>query len=92
MEAFGERRRYFDIVRYQVMINEGSESGSVILDPEIIAQSSCDSEIYRYNNACSAIVKVRVGDVYSVTADEGNGPVNAFDLALRKALTQFYLR
>ena len=90
MEAFGERRRFFDIVRYQVLINEGSESGSVILDPQTISQSSCDSEIYRYNNACSAIVKVRVGDVYAVTADEGNGPVNAFDLALRKALTQFY--
>jgi len=37
-----------------------------------------------------AIVKVRVGNEIMHTASEGNGPVNALDQALRKALLQFY--
>jgi len=37
-----------------------------------------------------AIVKVRVGGEIMHTASEGDGPVNALDRALRKALLQFY--
>ncbi|HNT77306.1 MAG TPA: citramalate synthase, partial [Anaerolineae bacterium] len=37
-----------------------------------------------------ATVKVRVGDQIFHTAAEGNGPVNALDTALRKALTPVY--
>ncbi len=37
-----------------------------------------------------AMVKVKVGDRVFHTAAEGNGPVNALDNALRKALLQFY--
>jgi 2-isopropylmalate synthase len=37
-----------------------------------------------------AMVKVRVGEETFITADEGNGPVNALDGAVRKALIQFY--
>ncbi len=37
-----------------------------------------------------AIVKVKVDNEIMHTAAEGNGPVNALDLALRKALLQFY--
>ncbi len=37
-----------------------------------------------------ATVKVRVGDEIIHTAAEGNGPVNALDAALRKALLPFY--
>ena len=39
-----------------------------------------------------AIVKVKVGDEIVHTAAEGNGPVNALDAALRKALLRFYPR
>jgi len=35
-------------------------------------------------------IKVRVGDEVTHTAAEGNGPVNALDLAVRKALLPFY--
>ena len=35
-------------------------------------------------------IKVRVGDEVMHTAAEGNGPVNALDLAVRKALLPFY--
>jgi 2-isopropylmalate synthase len=37
-----------------------------------------------------ATVKVKVGDRAIHTAAEGNGPVNALDRALRKALLEFY--
>jgi len=37
-----------------------------------------------------AMVKVRVGTEVMHTVAEGNGPVNALDQALRKALLQFY--
>jgi len=37
-----------------------------------------------------AMVKVRVGEQTFITADEGNGPVNALDGAVRKALVEFY--
>jgi 2-isopropylmalate synthase len=39
-----------------------------------------------------ATIKVRVGDQVFHTAAEGNGPVNALDAALRKALTSVYPR
>ncbi len=37
-----------------------------------------------------AVIKLKVGDKIEHTAAEGNGPVNALDNALRKALLQFY--
>jgi 2-isopropylmalate synthase len=39
-----------------------------------------------------ATIKIKVGDRTEITAAEGDGPVNALDLALRKVLTQFYPR
>lgn len=49
----------------------------------------------RYNavgelvTAAEAIVKVRVGDEVLISAAEGNGPVNALDVALRKDLGKY---
>jgi 2-isopropylmalate synthase len=42
------------------------------------------------NMAAEATVKVRVGDQVMHTAADGNGPVNALDAAVRKALLPFY--
>ena len=39
---------------------------------------------------CQATIKISVGEEEELTAAEGNGPVNALDHALRKALTKFY--
>jgi 2-isopropylmalate synthase len=39
---------------------------------------------------CQATIKISVGNEEELTAAEGNGPVNALDHALRKALTKFY--
>ena len=38
----------------------------------------------------SAVVKITVNDETEITAADGNGPVNAMDKALRKALEKFY--
>lgn len=37
-----------------------------------------------------ATIKISVGDDYEITAAEGEGPVNALDNALRKALNKFF--
>jgi len=37
-----------------------------------------------------ALIKIRVGNETEITAAEGDGPVNALDKALRKALEKFY--
>jgi 2-isopropylmalate synthase len=37
-----------------------------------------------------ALIKIRVGDETEITAAEGDGPINALDKALRKALEKFY--
>ena len=44
------------------------------------------------DNPClsQATIKISVGGEEELTAAEGNGPVNALDHALRKALTKFY--
>ncbi|MCL2638902.1 MAG: citramalate synthase [Oscillospiraceae bacterium] len=50
-----------------------------------------DFKIISTNDSnASAHIKVRVGGEYEITADEGQGPVNAIDKALRKALERFY--
>ncbi len=38
----------------------------------------------------SAMIKIRVDDQEEITAAEGDGPVNALDKAVRKALERFY--
>ncbi len=38
----------------------------------------------------TAMIKVRVGDQEEITAADGDGPVNALDNAVRKALVRFY--
>lgn len=51
----------------------------------IILEKREDTEIHS-----EAVIKIKVGDEIVHTAAEGNGPVNAIDNALRKALEGFY--
>lgn len=44
------------------------------------------------SSLATATVKVLVGNQTEITAAEGDGPVNALDIALRKALERFYPR
>lgn len=48
-----------------------------------------EPEADRYSPAC-AMVKVKVGNTSKMAADEGNGPVNALDKAIRNALAEYY--
>ncbi|BAF58716.1 isopropylmalate/homocitrate/citramalate synthases [Pelotomaculum thermopropionicum SI] len=60
-------------------------------DPFILEALRLLVEIKENTPAYSeAIIKMRVGDRVVHTAAEGNGPVNALDNALRKALYDFY--
>jgi 2-isopropylmalate synthase len=44
----------------------------------------------KLESICEATVRVRVGGEISHTVAEGDGPVNALDAALRRALTKFF--
>jgi len=41
-------------------------------------------------SSSQATIKISVGEEEEITAAEGDGPVNALDNALRKALTKFF--
>jgi len=55
-----------------------------VLDFHVISRKPDDAR------NSQAYVKIQVGNEVEITAEEGNGPVNALDLAIRKALTRFY--
>lgn len=63
--------------RYQSFF-ELSEFKVVVNEPSVTTANS------------SAMIKIKVGEQEEITADEGDGPVNALDKALRKALERFY--
>ena len=82
---------------------EGADASFLLLAKRVLGQlpDYFDVERFsvnverRYNavgdliTASEAIVKVRVDGVTMISAAEGNGPVNALDLALRKDLGRF---
>jgi len=60
-------------------------------EPFILESFRVIDEKMREDSSCSqAMIKISVGDEEEITAAEGNGPVNALDNALRKALSKFY--
>ncbi|MFQ5972775.1 MAG: citramalate synthase [Alphaproteobacteria bacterium] len=65
--------------------------------PEFYRMESFRVEVERRHNArgelvtvSQAVIKIRAGDGPSMQVAEGNGPVNALDAALRKALVPVY--
>jgi len=65
----------FELIDYMVVIEKKRRLATQQNHEEMLAE---------------AMVKVSVGNEQIHTAAEGNGPVNALDQALRKALLQFY--
>ncbi len=65
----------FELVDYMVVVEKKRRMPTQKTMEEMLAE---------------AMLKVRVGTEVIHTAAEGNGPVNALDRALRKALLQFY--
>lgn len=56
-----------------------------VVDFKVILGNPTDSEI----QSC-AVLKIKVGNEFVLTAAEGDGPVNAMDKALRDGLVRFY--
>ena len=73
-DALGNRKSYFTLLGLKVIIDE---SGSI---------TGSDNEPF----TASAVIKISVDGKEYLTAGEGNGPVNAIDEALRRALVRFY--
>lgn len=74
--ALGLRREFFTVDTFNVIVGQ--------------PYSSRHSGLRGGGSNCSAIIKVKVDGSAEITAAEGDGPVNALDLALRKALLRFY--
>jgi 2-isopropylmalate synthase len=76
-DATGWRQEFFELESWRVAVeHRAPEDGSTGPDGAAVT--------------CEATVKVRVGDRRVITADEGNGPVNALDKALRKAIGEIH--
>ena len=53
-------------------------------------RANSESPVSEGEMSSNAVIKIMVGDTAETTAAVGNGPVNALDQALRKALVVFY--
>lgn len=80
---------------------EGAESSFELIVRKVLGKYHPSFELKDFKvivnepasvNECnsSAMIKVKVGDQEEITAAEGDGPVNALDNAVRKALIRFY--
>lgn len=79
---------------------EGADASFELLVRKMIQRTAPFFQLLYYNiytsyaqsgySGASAVVKVQVGDKVQLMAAEGNGPVNALDAALRKALEVFF--
>ena len=66
------------------------EAWKILTDVERIAPCLPGAQLQEVNgDTYSGVVKVKVGDDNMISAAEGNGPVNALDLALRKDLGKY---
>jgi 2-isopropylmalate synthase len=82
---------------------EGADASFYVLAKRILGEVPTFFEVERFSvnverrynaigelvSVSEAIVKVRVGDEILISAAEGNGPVNALDVALRKDLGRY---
>lgn len=75
-DALGRRREFFTVDRFQVVVGQPYRSRRCGLAGD--------------GSQCTATIQVTVDGARETTAAQGEGPVNALDLALRKALLPFY--
>lgn len=69
-------------------VQPGYQRPFELVDFHVLVQQ--DRENAQGAMAAEATVKVRIGDQVMHTAADGNGPVNALDAAMRKALVPFF--
>lgn len=102
IKAVTDRLKELEFEGYQF---EAAEASLYIVITEVLGIKKSFFEIERFrimieqdqlpgmkdDDYASAIVKVKVGEEYEITAaDSDSGPVNAVDIALRKSLERFY--
>lgn len=61
-----------------------------VVDYHVLCNQTDQTRSARNISSAQAYLKVRVNGREGINAAEGDGPVNALDLALRKTLSQFY--
>jgi 2-isopropylmalate synthase len=87
-------------LEYEGYQYEGAESSFELVVRRLLGKHTAFFELKEFkvivneptltNVNSSAIVKISVDNIEEITASEGDGPVNALDKALRKALEKFY--
>jgi 2-isopropylmalate synthase len=87
-------------LEYEGYQYEGAESSFELVIRKILNKHKPSFELMDFkvivtepatNNVnSSAMIKIKVDEEVEITASEGDGPVNALDKALRKALEKFY--
>ena len=91
--------QYIKNLEYQGFQFDGAEASfELLLRSELNTYNPFFEVIYAKINVMledekdysEAVLKVKVGDEVEHTASDGNGPVNALDNALRKAIVRFY--
>ncbi|MCH7510888.1 MAG: citramalate synthase, partial [Chloroflexi bacterium] len=68
----------------------GYQSPFELIDFWVVQRRAIRQDDHGREMQTEAMVKVRVGEEVIQTAADGNGPVNALDAAVRKALVTFY--
>ena len=82
----------FDAAEASFALMVRRETGKLPRFFDLIYYKTIGEQPYYGDMSTSAIVKLRVGDREAVNAAEGEGPVHALDMALRKTLDEFYPR
>ena len=93
-----DRMKELEFAGYQF---EGADGSFELMVRKIIGQYQPFFKLHYYITTgsnprpengvcCCAQIKVEVDNQIEITAGEGDGPVNALDIALRKALERFY--
>jgi 2-isopropylmalate synthase len=85
-QLLGHYRPHFELLSYRVTVDEDESR------PPAGGRAAGGHPADRGATAVEATVKLRVGEETVHTASAGDGPVNALDGALRKALAPFFPR
>ena len=73
---------------FEILVKKSLKKYKKFFDLEgfkVVIEKRKDNKVYS-----EATIKLKVNNIQEHTASEGDGPVNALDSALRKALKQFY--
>ena len=100
-EEIAEVLKEIKRLEYQGYSFEGADGSFELLVMKLLGKYKTEFELDRMNviseqsvveghKPASALVKVKVGERYEIAGAEGDGPVNAIDKALRKALGAFF--